>query len=252
MMTNGKKLLMPRVSYNTLVGTNVTIVIIRERDKVMEALKIKIRDGFFSGTNKVNLESATKTKVVGNGWVATIEKDGTIKCRCIQKDSNGETIVRFALYPNGYSKLTIKEGNNPVKVLVETFSITKNHKVENGEIYLSDGEISNRFGFYRDELFLKFLKKNKIRYVRRDNPNKEYVIRQALLETGKIDETIKTDGTLTEINKVEDENLKGTSFYDISTTYRVDNAKWVVVYRSGHSGRLYTQEKNFLDFKILN
>ena len=78
MMTNGKKLLMPRVSYNTLVGTNVTIVIIRERDKVMEALKIKIRDGFFSGTNKVNLESATKTKVVGNGWVATIEKDGTI------------------------------------------------------------------------------------------------------------------------------------------------------------------------------
>ena len=171
---------------------------------------------------------------------------------CEVTDSNGETIVRFALYPNGYSKLTIKEGNNPVKVLVETFSITKNHKVENGEIYLSDGEISNRFGFYRDELFLKFLKKNKIRYVRRDNPNKEYVIRQALLETGKIDETIKTDGTLTEINKVEDENLKGTSFYDISTTYRVDNAKWVVVYRSGHSGRLYTQEKNFLDFKIFN
>ena len=141
MMTNGKKLLMPRVSYNTLVGTNVTIVIIRERDKVMEALKIKIRDGFFSGTNKVNLESATKTKVVGNGWVATIEKDGTIKCRCIQKDSNGETIVRFALYPNGYSKLTIKEGNNPVKVLVETFSITKNHKVENGEIYRKDETI---------------------------------------------------------------------------------------------------------------
>lgn len=200
----------------------------------MDALRINVQDGFFKSVSKSTSESVTKNKAIGNGWIATVKKDGTIKCITEEKTEKGTITVRFTIYPNKKTKLTIKENKEPVRVLRKGFIESSTEKL-NGNIYLLGGEITKRYGYFRDADLKSFLKKHNLASISHKDPNTEYSLKTVDKPDFSRKDEISTDGKVAVIEtKQIEENIT-------ITKVNVTDATWAIVKINGKGGKLYTK-----------
>lgn len=115
----------------------------------MATLKVKMKDGFFVGSNNVKLEHLEPTHVIGNGWDCIITENGTVECKSIKNHMDGEHSIRYMILSNGYTKLTKKLPGQKPQVLRKGFVLPRGEKITFGTIILTGGEIKERYAYFR-------------------------------------------------------------------------------------------------------
>ena len=107
--------------------------------------------------------------VKGNGWECKIKSDGTVECKT--KDSNDKEL-EFIIYPNGFSKLVLKQGEK-TKIIKQGYVINRKGEQLDGFIGLTvGGKIEKRYAYFRTKKFQKFLSMHDISRIEKQNPNR--------------------------------------------------------------------------------
>ena len=161
--------------------------------------------------------------------------------------------MRYTLYKNGFAKLTLKTPNEPLRVIKMGFVVKKGEIFGNGTLGLSDGFIDNRYTFFREESFQKFLCKYGITAVLHEEPNRIFCFRNGESEDNSYYMNLWTDGYPVSIGKQEEVlNSFGKRFPGLVDCISVNDAKWTLTRRVIKSGNkkivsmnLFTLERNF-------
>lgn len=151
---------------------------------------IKIENGFFV-TEDGSIEP---THAEVNGWTCQICPDGTVECNCSRDYWDGTHSIRYVIQQNGFAKLTLKVPGSPVKTLRKGFVVPKGVKLLDGTIGLSGGNVDERYAYFREGSFQKFLDDHSITAVKREDPNRVYSVRNIRSGAGTCDSVLLTDG----------------------------------------------------------
>ena len=209
----------------------------------MATLKIKLENGAFAEVQGVQYcEKKEPMHIIANGWDCSIKEDGTVFCESSKEYSDGVHTMRYVIQLNGFAKLTLKRPRSKVETLRKGFVIPKGAKLSEGLLGLAGGYIDERYAYFRDGSFQKFLDNHGISAVKRENPNRSYRLRSAEYGGGKCRSSIYTDG------KVEKKEISGgrterwqqeipnTCAYEDEITVEVTGATWVLHKQSQHEG----------------
>ena len=200
----------------------------------MANLVLIIKNGDFVESNGKYQNKFEKKRVEGNGWIARIEKDGTIKCEAKRTCSDGEYCIRYNVKNNGYAKLTLKTPNSKeVKNLRYGFVTPKGEGIKNGVLTLSGGRIDERFAYFRCESFIKLLKKYNLKGIKHINPNTEYSMIESTINGVKRSDTVQTDGIPKAISKKLLMHDKKTGNTKYECKVKVNNASWAIICSNG-------------------
>ena len=229
----------------------------REREN-MATLKIRIEGGFFAETyGCMYVYDKTPTHLRANNWECRIKDDGTIVCDAKKEYKSGEYSMRYIIYPNGFAKLTLKAPGKKLETLKKGFVIPKGSKLTDGLIGLSSGPIYNRYAYFRDGSFQKFLDTFGITAVEHADPNGEYTIRHAWYGGGECSSYLLTDGEVESLEVDTGRSQKWsegpgyTCAHERDERTAVSGASWAIHQQTQHEGDkhncfkiLYTLEKN--------
>lgn len=229
----------------------------------MATLQINMENGFFTCTNGRYVTEVTPTHVAGNGWNCAIREDGSVLCEAVRDYSDGVHSMRYEIAKNGFAKLTLKVGNEPVRTIRKGFVLPCGAKLTDGVIGLAGGYVDERYAYFRDASFQRFLNKFGITAVKHEDPNRTFVVRNARYGGGECRSNLVSDGIMTEIcydsGRTEgwNDSCPGTCAYEGETSYEVTGgATWVIHTQDQDEGDchnyariLYTQARNVADLE---
>ncbi len=223
----------------------------------MATLQVRIENGFFVGTNGCYINMVEPTHIIANGWDCLIDEDGNIKCDAVRGYSDGEHSMRYIIQPNGFAKLTLKVPYDKVKTLRKGFVVPKGSKLSDGLLGLAGGYIDERYAYFRDGSFQKFLEEHGISAVKHEDPNQTFSIRNARYGGGECYSHLLTDGKVEQqeysSGRTEswEESCPGTCAYEGNEYLKVTGATWAIHKQTQHEGDshncfriLYTLEKD--------
>ena len=229
----------------------------------MATLKLEIENGFFVGTNGCYVSIVEPTHVIANGWDCVIDENGTIRCDATRYYSDGEHSMRYVIQPNGFAKLTLKVPYDKVKTLRKGFVVSKGSKLSDGLLGLAGGYIDERYAYFRDGNFQKFLNKFGITAVKHEDPNQKFSGFSNYSGWGTASQDVFSDGNI----EWDYEDAPGSreyfeqpgcnpNLYSGTTYHTVTNATWAIVetrenYRDNHNYAriLYTTVRNVMDLE---
>ena len=214
---------------------------------------ITIKNLVFEKCEGVKFEIFIPKYLLVNGWECQVQNNGVIKCTAKELCIDGVHSMRYTLYQNGFAKLTLKTPNEPLRVIKMGFVVKKGEIFGNGTLGLSDGFIDNRYTFFREESFQKFLCKYVITAVLHEEPNRIFFLRNGESEDNSYHMNLWTDGYPVSIGKQEEVlNSFGKRFPGLVDCISVNDAKWTLTRRVIKSGNkkivsmdLFTLERNF-------
>lgn len=214
---------------------------------------ITIKNLVFEKCEGVKFEIFIPKYLLVNGWECQVQNNGVIKCTAKELCIDGVHSMRYTLYQNGFAKLTLKTPNEPLRVIKMGFVVKKGEIFGNGTLGLSDGFIDNRYTFFREESFQKFLCKYGITAVLHEEPNRIFFLRNGESEDNSYHMNLWTDGYPVSIGKQEEVlNSFGKRFPGLVDCISVNDAKWTLTRRVIKSGNkkivsmdLFTLERNF-------
>lgn len=219
----------------------------------MALLQLRIENGRFVETNYCNTDIFKPTHVSANGWECFINKDGSIMCQAVRIYANGEHRIRYVILPNGFARLSLKRPHAKDRTVKKGFVIPKGAILSDGIIGLSGGNIDERYAYFRDSIFQKFLDKFGITAVKNENPNQSY-----LSHNGHAQQLI-TDGNVKwcyDYGSASGRTDSDNNLYLGKTYPAVTGASWVIIENNGnyydiHNNFriLYTSVKNVLDLE---
>lgn len=223
----------------------------------MATLQVRIENGFFVGTNGCYVSMVEPTHIIANGWDCLIDEDGNIKCDAVRGYSDGEHSMRYVIQPNGFAKLTLKVPYDKVKTLRKGFVVPKGSKLSDGLLGLAGGYIDERYAYFRDGSFQKFLEEHGISAVKHEDPNQTFSIRNARYGGGECYSHLITDGKVEQqgynLGRTEswEESCPGTCAYEGNEYLKVTGSTWTIHKQTQHEGNshncfriLYTLEKD--------
>lgn len=229
----------------------------------MATLKIELENGSFVGTNGCYITTVEPTHVIANGWNCLIKEDGTIECNSVRDYSDGEHSMRYVILPNGFAKLTLKVPYERVKTLRKGYVIPKGTKLCDGLLGLAGGYIDERYAYFRDGNFQKFLNKFGITAVKHEDPNQKFSGFSNYSGWGTASQEVFSDGNI----EWDYEDAPGSreyfeqpgcnpNLYSGTTYHTVTNATWAIVetrenYRDNHNYAriLYTTVRNVMNLE---
>lgn len=192
----------------------------------MSTLQIEFKDKKFVSHNGVNVNEATETHIVGNGWEGEVDEKGNFYFIATQYYRGKRHQLKFKIY-NGYVKKLLKIGDGRPRVL-------KSYKLPNwpidGVIGLPSGYIDERATYFRTSDFQRFLDEYGITAVRCESASGIYNLMQK--HDGHsifLFESIETDGKIevisgdTEVDKELEESI-----FDVNQMIEVTDASWVI------------------------
>ena len=153
---------------------------------------VNVENGFFAG-------NVNPTQHSTNGWDCSISENGTITCSAVWKYSDGEHSIHYMIQPSGFAKLTLKTPYK-TKTLRKGYVVPKGMKLSNGVIGLAGGYIDNRYAYYRDSSFQKFLEEHKISAIKHEDPNQVFDVRNAQHGRGSCYSSLNSAGTIAELS----------------------------------------------------
>lgn len=228
----------------------------------MATLQINLENGFFAGTNGVYVTEVTPSHVVGNGWDIVIREDGSIVCEATRDYSDGKHSMRYEIAKNGFAKLTLKVRNEAVRTIRKGFVLPRGAKLTDGVIGLAGGFVDERYAYFRDGSFQRFLDRFGITAVKHEDPNRLFVVRNARYGGGECTSSLVSDGVVTEIGydsgrtEAWHEASPGTCAYEGETSYSVKSASWAIHTQRqderdsrNFSRILYTQVRNVAELE---
>ena len=218
----------------------------------MAVVNIIIKNGLFEKCIGTKLELFSSKFVIVNGWECEVQNNGVIKCTAKELCIDGIHSMRYTIYQNGFSKLTLKTPHEPVKVIKMGFVVKKGESFGNGVLGLSDGFIDHRYTFFREESFQKFLCKYGITAVLHEDPNRRFCLKSGESDDNLYSMNLWTDGHAVSIGKQEEVlNSFGKRFQGVVECVSVNDANWVLIRRLIKSGdkevlsmNLFTLERN--------
>ena len=203
----------------------------------MAVVNITIKNGLFEKCEGVKFEIFIPKYLLVNGWECQVQNNGVIKCTAKELCIDGVHSMRYTLYQNGFAKLTLKTPNEPLRVIKMGFVVKKGEIFGNGTLGLSDGFIDNRYTFFREESFQKFLCKYGITAVLHEEPNRIFFLRNGESEDNSYHMNLWTDGYPVSIGKQEEVlNFFGKRFPGLVDCISVNDAKWTLTRRVIKSG----------------
>lgn len=215
----------------------------------MANLILKIQNSEFVEHNGIYVNDFSKRKVEGNGWIARIGRNGSIKCEAKRTYSDGEYSMRYNVQRNGYAKLTLKTPQmEKAKTLKKGFVTPKGEGIKNGTLALSGRRIDERFAYFRGESFNKLLDKYSLNGIKRQSPNGEYTVLYSNQNGLEREDCIETDGNETVTSRKVLMHDKKTDTKKIEVKVKVENATFVIL-KSNKRRYLYTMEN---DIEVLN
>ena len=193
--------------------------------------------------------------VKGNGWECKIKSDGTVECKT--KDSNDKEL-EFIIYPNGFSKLVLKQGEK-TKIIKQGYVINRKGEQLDGFIGLTvGGKIEKRYAYFRTKKFQKFLSMHDISRIEKQDPNRSYITISAQRDEEGYFLDLITDGDIEKCSKDNAELWCDKKYSDyVREIYTIKNATWALVTEAKHNRKgklkknsvLYTLEKDFNNLK---
>lgn len=193
--------------------------------------------------------------VKGNGWECKIKSDGTVECKT--KDSNDKEL-EFIIYPNGFSKLVLKQGEK-TKIIKQGYVINRKGEQLDGFIGLTvGGKIEKRYAYFRTKKFQKFLSMHDISRIEKQDPNRSYITISAQGDEEGYFLDVITDGDIEKCSKDNAELWCDKKYSDyVREIYTIKNATWALVTEAKHNRKgklkknsvLYTLEKDFNNLK---
>lgn len=192
-----------------------------------------------------------KTFETSNGWNCFFTKRGSFVAVCEREYSDGIHTASYTITPNGFAKLSI-ENPRGKKITRKGFIVKKGEPVV-GVVGLSGGYVDNRYAYFRDIYFIKYLEDNGLDKVVHETPNQEFMLynyRLAGLGNERHDKIIETDGEI-EICNIDDvgENEGWYDKYPNTSAYKqyvykiIKGATYAVVEKGGVTA-LYTLRKD--------
>lgn len=200
----------------------------------MATLEITLKDGKFASTN-MPVDILTDTYLKGFGWECYIFDNGKISCKAIEFYQGEKVSMRYVMWPHGYARLTYKRQHLAPITRKNGYVVPKGEMIKDGIIGLSDGEVKNRFAFYRTETLQNALKKLGVNKIRKKDPNDKYFLKNGCYLKGQNSMEITTDGICeqeffsngkTAIFEIE---FPGAGYYETEELIRVSNATWVLI-----------------------
>lgn len=202
-------------------------------------LNITIQNGKFAGTSGAEVNSFKEDYIEGNGWTCRCFSDGSIKCKAyLSREGEEENSIIFRISKCGYiNYLEIRDG-----VKIERRKSKLKEWPTNGVIGLSDGNIDDRYAFFQNEEYRKFLNEYHVRTVKREEPNHTYTIYRCFSqeEDINVEEILWSDGNIAEtgINsgrtEAWDEIYPGTFSFEKYSILKVTDATWVMIDKVNH------------------
>lgn len=223
----------------------------------MATLRINLENGFFSSTHGRYVTEVTPTHVVGNGWDCVIREDGSVLCEARRQYFDGYHSMRYEIANNGFAKLTLQVGKGAVKTLWRGFVLPRGAKLTDGAIGLAGGYVDDRYAYFRDGPFQRFLDKFGITAVKHEDPNRTFVVRNARYGGGECRSGLVSDGVVTKTGydsgrtDVWHQSFPGTCAYEGEASYAITEATWAIYTQDRHEGDshnyariLYTQAQD--------
>ncbi len=193
--------------------------------------------------------------VKGNGWECKIKSDGTVECKT--KDSTDKEL-EFIIYPNGFSKLVLKQGEK-TKIIKQGYVINRKGEQLDGFIGLTvGGKIEKRYAYFRTKKFQKFLSMHDISRIEKQNPNRSYITISAQGDEEGYFLDVITDGDIEKCSKDNAELWCDKKYSDyVREIYIIKSATRALVTEAKHNRKgklkknsvLYTLEKDFNNLK---
>ena len=193
--------------------------------------------------------------VKGNGWECKIKSDGTVECKT--KDSTDKEL-EFIIYPNGFSKLVLKQGEK-TKIIKQGYVINRKGEQLDGFIGLTvGGKIEKRYAYFRTKKFQKFLSMHDISRIEKQNPNRSYITISAQGDEEGYFFDVITDGDIEKCSKDNAELWCDKKYSDyVREIYIIKSATRALVTEAKHNRKgklkknsvLYTLEKDFNNLK---
>ena len=193
--------------------------------------------------------------VKGNGWECKIKSDGTVECKT--KDSTDKEL-EFIIYPNGFSKLVLKQGEK-TKIIKQGYVINRKGEQLDGFIGLTvGGKIEKRYAYFRTKKFQKFLSMHDISRIEKQNPNRSYITISAQGDEQRYFLDVITDGDIEKCSKDNAELWCDKKYSDyVREIYIIKSATRALVTEAKHNRKgklkknsvLYTLEKDFNNLK---
>lgn len=190
-----------------------------------------------------------------NVWECKIKSDGTVECKT--KDSNDKEL-EFIIYPNGFSKLVLKQGEK-TKIIKQGYVINRKGEQLDGFIGLTvGGKIEKRYAYFRTKKFQKFLSMHDISRIEKQDPNRSYITISAQGDEEGYFLDVITDGDIEKCSKDNAELWCDKKYSDyVREIYIIKNATWALVTEAKHNRKgklkknseLYTLEKDFNNLK---
>lgn len=218
--------------------------------------KIEIKNGKFVRTFDAEKPKIFEPQyIVGNGWECKITPSGTIVCT--SKNKNG--ILKFVIFKNGFSKLTLKQQWKKEKTLKEGYVIHARGEAINGFLGLSvNDKFKKRYAYFRTKKFQKFLSMHDISRIEKQDPNRSYITISAQGDEEGYFLDVRTDGEIEKCRKDTAELWCDKKYSDyVRESYIIKNATWALVTEAKHNRKgklkknsvLYTLEKDFNNLK---
>lgn len=193
--------------------------------------------------------------VKGNGWECKIKSEGTVECKT--KDSTDKEL-EFIIYPNGFSKLVLKQGEK-TKIIKQGYVINRKGEQLDGFIGLTvGGKIEKRYAYFRTKKFQKFLSMHDISRIEKQNPNRSYITISAQGDEEGYFLDVITDGDIEKCSKDNAELWCDKKYSDyVREIYIIKSATRALVTEAKHNRKgklkknsvLYTLEKDFNNLK---
>lgn len=165
--------------------------------------------------------------VEANGWKGYRRDDKSLIFEASREYANGKSNMRCILFPDGDMKVTLKEGDSPVKKIYKT-KIADSIDEVNGKLILSGGHISERYCSFRHETMCSFLDKYELTKISKVDPNgvykPEYFIdennyRQIITDGLMLFENDKVDISDSSWVIVKERRVDGVSYDNSSILY---------------------------------
>lgn len=193
----------------------------------MATLRITVRAGKFIKASGTDFKKINERQVIGNGWRAYIHSDGTIECISAQQYSDGQHSIRYVLYPDNIEKLTLLTPSDGLNVLYK-----RKRDTREGVLGLSDGFIDERYAYFRQIEFQKFLDRYSITAVDRSDPNRIFNMSNKQWKDGSVYYHLYTDGVVevVDMSFIQTQNECYDNIrYETMLRIKVSNATWAIL-----------------------
>ncbi len=218
--------------------------------------KIEIKNGKFVRTFDAEKPKIFEPQyIVGNGWECKITPSGTTVCT--SENENG--ILKFVIFKNGFSKLTLKQEGKKEKRLKEGYVIHARGEAINGFLGLSvNDKFKKRYAYFRTKKFQKFLSMHDISRIEKQDPNRSYITISAQGDEEGYFLDVRTDGEIEKCRKDTAELWCDKKYFNyVRESYIIKNATWALVTEAKYNSKgklkkhsvLYTLEKDFNKLK---